>query len=57
MDRPFKQVDQSVRITFGTYIGAFFMSGILLIAAAVMVLFIGAGRSSREREAVAPAAL
>jgi hypothetical protein len=46
-----------LRITFGTYIGAFFMSGILLIAAAVMVLFIGAGRSSREREAVAPAAL
>jgi sugar phosphate permease len=45
-----------LRITFGTYIEAFFMSGILLVAAAVMVLFIGAGRS-RQREAIAPAAL
>jgi len=37
-----------LRIAFGTYIEAFMMSGMLLIAAAIMVLFIGAGRSSRE---------
>lgn len=46
-----------LRITFGTYIEAFITSGILLIAAAVMVLFIGAGRNSRGQETVAPAAL
>jgi hypothetical protein len=44
-----------LRIDFGTYFEAFTMSGILLIAAAVMVLFIGAGRRDRERE-IAPAA-
>jgi len=33
------------------------MSGMLLIAAAIMVLFIGAGRSSREPETVATATL
>ena len=46
-----------LRIAFGTYIEAFIMSGILLIIAAVMVLFIGAGRRGREPEAVATAAL
>jgi sugar phosphate permease len=43
-----------LRITFGTYIEAFIVSGILLMVAAVMVLFIGAGR---EQEVVAHAAL
>ena len=46
-----------LRIAFGTYLEAFMMSGMLLLAAAIMVLLIGAGRSSREREAVATAAL
>jgi sugar phosphate permease len=46
-----------LRIVFGTYLEAFMISGMLLIAAAIMVLFIGTGRSSREREAVATAAL
>jgi predicted MFS family arabinose efflux permease len=46
-----------LRIDFGTYFEAFIMSGILLIAAAVMVLFIGAGRSGREREIAAAAAV
>ncbi|MBV8475388.1 MAG: MFS transporter [Acidobacteria bacterium] len=44
-----------LRIDFGTYFEAFIMAGILLIAAAVMVLFIGAGHSGQERE-IAPAA-
>ena len=43
-----------LRIDFGTYLEAFIFSGLLLIAAALMVLFIGAGRSGREQ--VAPAA-
>jgi sugar phosphate permease len=34
----------ALRIAFGTYFEAFFISGILLIAVALMVLFIGAGR-------------
>jgi MFS family permease len=46
-----------LRITFGTYLEAFMMSGMLLLVAAIMVLFIGVGRSSREPEAVATAAL
>ena len=46
-----------LRIAFGTYLEAFMMSGMLLLAAAIMVLFIGVGRSSREWEAVATAAL
>jgi hypothetical protein len=33
------------------------LSGMLLLAAAIMVLFIGAGRRSREPQAVATAAL
>lgn len=46
-----------LRIAFGTYIEAFIAAGILLIAAAVMVLFVGAGRTGREREAFATATL
>jgi predicted MFS family arabinose efflux permease len=46
-----------LRIGFGTYIEAFIMSGILLMVAAVMVLFVGAGRRGRERDALATAAL
>lgn len=42
-------------LDFGTYLEAFILSGSLLIFAAVMVLFIGAGRSGREPE-LAPAA-
>jgi sugar phosphate permease len=38
-----------LRIAFGTYFEAFIFSGMLLIAAAVMMLFIGAGRG-REPE-------
>jgi sugar phosphate permease len=45
-----------LRIDFGTYLEAFMFSGLLLIAAAVMVLCIGAGRSGREPE-IAPAAV
>ena len=46
-----------LRLAFGTYVEAFMLSGMLLIAAAIMVLFIGADRSSREAEAVATAAV
>ena len=42
-----------LRIAFGSYFEAFMISGMLLVAVAVMVLFIGAGRG-REPE-VAPA--
>ena len=45
-----------LRIDFGTYFEAFIVSGLLLIVAALMVLFIGAGRSGRER-AIAPVAV
>jgi len=45
-----------LRIDFGTYFEAFILSGILLIVAAVMVLFIGAGGRGRER-IMAPAAV
>jgi predicted MFS family arabinose efflux permease len=44
-----------LRIAFGTYIEAFIAAGILLMAAAVMALFVGAGRTGREREALATA--
>ena len=44
-----------LRIDFGTYLEAFMFSGFLLLLAAVMVLFISAGRSRREPE-IAPAA-
>jgi predicted MFS family arabinose efflux permease len=39
-----------MRVSFGTYFEAFILSGILLIAAAVMVLFVGTGHGGRERE-------
>lgn len=39
-----------LRIDFGTYLEAFALSGLLLIAAAIMVLFIRTGRNGRERE-------
>jgi sugar phosphate permease len=45
-----------LRISYGSYLQAFMLSGILCIIAAVMVLFIGAGRTRREPEAVAAAA-
>jgi sugar phosphate permease len=45
-----------LRLEFGAYFEAFIISGILLIAAAVMVLFIGADRSRGEPEIAAAAA-
>jgi sugar phosphate permease len=46
-----------LRIDFGTYLQAFMLSGLLCVAAALMVLFIGAGRSESETQpAEAPAA-
>ena len=36
-----------LRIAFGTYLEAFMLSGLLCIAAALMVLFIGAGSRPR----------
>jgi hypothetical protein len=42
-----------LRITFGTYLEAFIVSGILLIGAALMVLFVGVGRGSRQPQFVA----
>jgi sugar phosphate permease len=42
-----------LRISYGSYLQAFMLSGILCIAAALMVLFIGVGPSRREPEAVA----
>ena len=45
-----------LRISFGTYLEAFMLAGLLCIGAALTVLFIGAGRH-RDRDAVgAPAA-
>jgi sugar phosphate permease len=46
-----------LRISYGSYLEAFMLSGLLCILAAVMVLFIGAGRRGREvvPTAVAPA--
>lgn len=43
-----------LRIGFGTYLEAFVLSGLMCIGAALMVLFIGAGRARRDPE---PAAL
>jgi sugar phosphate permease len=43
-----------LRIGFGTYLEAFMLSGLMCIGAALMVLFIGAGRTRREPQ---PAAL
>ena len=45
-----------LRITFGTYLEAFMLSGLLCIGAALMVLFIGAGRRRAEPSAPALAA-
>ena len=42
-----------LRIAFGTYLEAFIISGILLIAAALMVLFVGAGSRVQQREVIA----
>jgi sugar phosphate permease len=44
------------RIDFGTYFEAFMMAGILLMMAAVAVLFVGAGRRGGERR-IAPTPL
>jgi sugar phosphate permease len=46
-----------LRITFGTYLEAFIISGILLIAAALMVLFVGAGGRVQQRAIVATSPL
>jgi sugar phosphate permease len=45
-----------LRISFGTYLEAFMLSGLLCVGAALMVLFIGAGRKDRADPAGAPAA-
>jgi sugar phosphate permease len=42
-----------LRIEFGTYLEAFILSGILLIAAALMVLFVGGGGRVHQREVAA----
>ena len=39
-----------MRVSFGTYFEAFILFGILLIAAAVMVLFVSTGHGGRDRE-------
>jgi sugar phosphate permease len=41
-----------LRITFGSYLEAFMIAGLLCIGAALMVLFIGAGRRGHEPVAV-----
>jgi hypothetical protein len=40
-----------LRIAFGTYLEAFVFSGVLLSAAALMVLFVGAGGRVQHRQA------
>jgi sugar phosphate permease len=45
-----------LRIEYGSYLQAFMLSGLLCIAAALMVLFIGAGRRRDEPQAVTAAA-
>ena len=42
-----------LRIAFGTYLEAFMLSGVLLLAAALMVLFVGAGGRVRSPEVAA----
>ncbi|HEV2189127.1 MAG TPA: MFS transporter [Stellaceae bacterium] len=42
-----------LRISYGSYLQAFMLSGVLCIIAALMVLFIGAGRQRREPEGIA----
>jgi hypothetical protein len=46
-----------LRIAFGTYLEAFIISGILLIVAAIMVLFVRAGGRVHQREIVATSPL
>jgi sugar phosphate permease len=46
-----------LRIAFGTYLEAFIIAGILLIVAAIMVLFVGAGDRVHQREIVATSPL
>jgi predicted MFS family arabinose efflux permease len=41
-----------LRTSFGSYFEAFIFSGILLIAAALMVLFVGVGGSKDQRKAI-----
>lgn len=43
-----------LRMAFGTYLEAFMLSGVLLIAAALMVLFVGAGGRQPEPAAATP---
>jgi sugar phosphate permease len=45
-----------LRITYGSYLQAFMLSGVLCIVAALMVLFIGAGRQRDQTELAAAAA-
>jgi sugar phosphate permease len=45
-----------LRITYGSYLQAFVLSGLLCIVAALMVLFIGAGRQRGQSELAAAAA-
>jgi sugar phosphate permease len=45
-----------LRISYGSYLEAFLLSGLLCIVAAVMVLFIGAGRRRREPQIAVAAA-
>jgi predicted MFS family arabinose efflux permease len=42
-----------LRISYGSYLEAFMLAGVMCVLAAVMVLFIGAGGRGREPEAVA----
>jgi len=42
-----------LRISYGSYLQAFMLSGVLCIVAALMVLFIGAGRSRCEPDGIA----
>jgi sugar phosphate permease len=42
-----------LRISYGSYMQAFMLSGLLCVAAAIMVLFIGAGRQQSEPQAIA----
>ena len=44
-----------LRIGFGTYFEAFMLAGLLCIAAALMVLFIGTGRRGAAEPAIAKA--
>src|SRR5712671_4660543 len=46
-----------LRIAFGSYLEAFIISGILLIVASIMVLFVGAGGRVHQREIVATSPL